>query len=112
MRFDNRSRVSTYLSGWMPTGDETNPPTAVDYLVVAGGGGQTSIGLSGGGGGGGGVRSTVQATGGGGSLESALAVTAGPIYIRFLNTDTVLELVFATARSGLPSPSKSPVETH
>ena len=22
MRFDNRSRVSTYLSAWMPTGDE------------------------------------------------------------------------------------------
>jgi hypothetical protein len=33
-----RTRVSTYTSAWMPTGDEM-PPLTVDYLVVAGGGG-------------------------------------------------------------------------
>ena len=39
MRFDNRSRVSTYLNTWMPTGDEVAQSITVDYLVVAGGGG-------------------------------------------------------------------------
>jgi len=28
MRFDNRSRVSTYISAWMPTGDETRQSVA------------------------------------------------------------------------------------
>jgi hypothetical protein len=54
-------------------GAPLSPPTAVDYLCVAGGGG----GGARGGGGAGGLRSTVTATGGGGSLESALSVTAG-----------------------------------
>ena len=72
-RFGSRSRVSTYLSDWMPTGDENlTPPTSVDFLVVAGGG-SSSIG----GGGAGGVRSSLTNTGKNGTLESALSVTAG-----------------------------------
>jgi len=38
MRFDNRSRVSTLVSAWMPTGDET-----IDYAGYFMGGYQTSL---------------------------------------------------------------------
>jgi hypothetical protein len=44
-RFGSRTRVSTYLSDWLPTGDEVT--TLAQYLVVAGGGGGgTSSGRS------------------------------------------------------------------
>ena len=59
-RFGSRTRVSTAISGWMPTGDEPVPTT--NFLVVAGGGGAS--GNIGGGGGGGGMRCSVTASGG------------------------------------------------
>ena len=43
-RFGQRTRVSTALSSWMPTGDGYAEAT-IDYLVLAGGGsGGTSDG--------------------------------------------------------------------
>ena len=78
MRFDNRSRVSTYTSAWMPTGDEV--PPVIDYLVVAGGGGGGGRFYAGGGGAGG-LRSTVTATGGGGTLETPLTLLLNTNYL-------------------------------
>jgi hypothetical protein len=76
-RFGSRSRVSTYLSDWMPTGDD-DPKITVDYLVLAGGGGGGTLG---GGGGAGGLRSTVTATGGGGTLETAIVVSMNGVTV-------------------------------
>ena len=63
-RFGSRTRVSTYLSGWMPTGDEV----VVATLLVVAGGGSGGLGHTGGGGGGGGL------------LEGTMAVVLGTSY--------------------------------
>jgi hypothetical protein len=85
MRFDPFTRVSTYTSAWMPTGDETTSPVTftVDYLVVAGGGGGGGDdgGAGGGGGGAGGLRCTVTASGGSpGTVETALSLVTSTSY--------------------------------
>ena len=64
-RFGQRTRVSSYLSDWMPTGDAAIPIT-VDYLVVAGGGGGGRETFSTGNGGGGGCGDTSGGNGGSG----------------------------------------------
>ena len=34
-----------------------------------------------------------------------------PVVLKFLNTETVFETKFETARSAFPSPSRSPIDT-
>jgi hypothetical protein len=76
-RFGQRTRVSTAVSAWMPTGDEL-VVVPVDYLVVAGGGGG---GNNAGGGGGGGYRTTVGTFSGRNStLESQLNLVSSVTY--------------------------------
>ena len=75
LRWDTRSRVSTYTKYWTYDGSQSVP---VEYLVVAGGGGGGST-RTGGGGGAGGYRSSVsgESSGRGASAESVLLLTPG-----------------------------------
>ena len=85
-RFGQRTRISTAISGWMPTGDEVPQNTPTIELLLVGGGGTSGAGngsQSGGGGGGGGVYSSVASnpgSGPGGSVQPVTSIASGVTY--------------------------------
>ena len=92
-RFGQRTRVSTAISAWMPTGDEVpQNPTSIEMLLAGGGGaggvpngigGPPSPAGAGSGGGAGGLYSSVTSNPGGGPggvVASATAIAAGVTY--------------------------------
>lgn len=92
-RFGQRTRVSTAISGWMPSGDEVpQNPSSIEMLLVGGGGGggtgnnifyPSNPSQSGGGGGAGGVYSSVASNPGGGpggTVASATSIASGVTY--------------------------------
>jgi len=86
-QFESAAAIRTGSNAWtlVPFGTRPQPPSSVEYLIIAGGGsgGGTGNGQSeAGGGGAGGYRCSVpgELTGGGGAAENVFSITAGTTY--------------------------------